>query len=86
MNNLRYEDDVVLVAGSIQELQELVNRVVSKSENAGLVLNVDKAKAMKIETDFQSDENILINGETFEEIDRYNYLGATTTATYDVLN
>ena len=36
MNNLRYVDDVALIAGSIQELQELVNRVVSKSEKTGL--------------------------------------------------
>ena len=36
MNNLRYADDIVSIAESVQELQELVNRVVSKSEKAGL--------------------------------------------------
>ena len=80
MNNLRYADDVVLNTGSMQELQELVNRVVSKSEKAGLFLNVDKTKVMKIDTD---NERLLINGETVEEINHYNCLGATRTATYD---
>ena len=83
MNNLRYADDVVLITGSMQELQELVNRVVSKSEKAGLFLNVDKTKVMKIETDVPNDESLLINGETVEEINHYNYIGATITATYD---
>ena len=83
MNNLRYADVVVLIAGSMQELQELVNRVVWKSEKAGLFLNVDKTKVMKIETDFPSDENIFINGETVIEINHYNYLGATIITSYD---
>ena len=39
MNNLRYANDVGLIAGSMQELQELVNRVASKSEKAGLFLD-----------------------------------------------
>ena len=38
---------------------------------------------MKIETDIPNDESLLINGETVEEINHYNYLGATMTATYD---
>ena len=83
MNNLRYADDVVLIAGSMQELQELVNRVISKSEKAGLFLNIDKTGVMNIETDVPNDESLLINGETVEEINHYNYLGATITATYD---
>ena len=31
ITNLRYADDVVLIAGSMQELQELVDRVVAES-------------------------------------------------------
>ena len=56
VNNWRYADDVVLIAWSLQELQELVNRAVSKSEKAGLFLNVDKTKVVKIQTDSHSDE------------------------------
>ena len=83
MEDLRYADDFVLIAGSIQELQELVKRVVSKSEKVGLFLNVDKTKVMKIETNSHSDESLVINGETVEEINHYYYLGATTTTSYD---
>ena len=67
----------------MQELQELVNRVISKSEKAGLFLNIDKTEVVKIETDVPNDESLLINRETVEEINHYNYLGATITATYD---
>ena len=67
----------------MQELQELVNRVPSKSENVKHFLNIDKINVMKIETNFPSDENILINGETVEEMNYYNYLAATTATTYD---
>ena len=67
----------------MQELQELVNRVPSKSENVKHFMNVDKINVMKIETNFPSDENILINGETVEEMNYYNYLEATTATTYD---
>ena len=83
MNKLRCADDVVLIPGSMQELQELLNIVVLKSEKAGIFLNVTKIKVMKIETNFPSDENILINGEAVEKINHFNYLGATTTTTYD---
>ena len=83
VNNLRYADDVILIAESMQELQELVNRVVSKSKKAELFLNLDKAKVMKIETDSSSDNSLVINGETVEEINHYNYLGATITTGYD---
>ena len=82
MNNMRYADDAVLIAGSMQEIQELVNRVVSKSDKAGLLLNVDKTKVMKIEANSPSDKSLVINGETVEEINHYNYLGATITTAY----
>ena len=48
INNLRYADDVVLLATSMQELQNLTDKVKDASEAAGLFLNVNKAKAMKV--------------------------------------
>ena len=36
INDLRYVDDVVLIAGSVNELQELVNRVRDASIHFGL--------------------------------------------------
>ena len=61
---MRCADDVVLIAGSMQEVQELVSRIVLKSEEAGIYLNEEKTKFIKIETDCPSVENLVINGET----------------------
>ena len=57
--NLSYADDVVLISGSIQELQGLVSRTTLKSEEVGLYLNVEKTKVMKIETDSPNNENLV---------------------------
>ena len=40
--NLRYADDVVLPASSMQELEILVTRVKDASEQSGLLLNTQK--------------------------------------------
>ena len=48
ITNLRYADDVVLIAGGIEEWQELVNRVNRDSVRFGLSLNASTTKVMKI--------------------------------------
>ena len=44
INNLRYADDVVLIAMSEAELQELIDRVTIASETVGLTINTAKNK------------------------------------------
>ena len=44
--NLRYADNITLMAESEEELKSLVMRVQEKSENAGLKLNIQKSKIM----------------------------------------
>ena len=44
MTNLRYADDTTLLAGTKEDLTELVERVRRASEKAGLYLNVGKTK------------------------------------------
>ena len=48
ISNLRYADDIVLIAGSMEELQDLVNRVKVSSLLFGLKLNASKTKEVKI--------------------------------------
>jgi len=48
ITKLRYADDTLLIVGSMTELQELVERVRTRSEAARLFLNAKKAKVMKI--------------------------------------
>ena len=42
INNLRYADDITLMAESKEELRSLLLRVKEESERAGLKLNIKK--------------------------------------------
>ena len=46
INNLRYADDITLMAESKEELKSLLMRGKEESEKAGLKLNVQKTKIM----------------------------------------
>ena len=45
-NNLRYADDITLMAESKEELKSLLMGVKKESEKAGLKLNIQKTKIM----------------------------------------
>ena len=45
-NNLRYADDITLMAESEEELKSLLMKVKEESEKAGLELNIQKTKIM----------------------------------------
>ena len=44
INNLRYADDITLMAESEEELKSLLKKVKEKSEKTGLKLNFHKTK------------------------------------------
>ena len=70
ITNLRYADDIILLAISEAELQELVDRKYS------LLINVDKTKVMA------SDGiacRILIQNELLEQVDTFPCLGSLIT-------
>ena len=46
INNLRYADDIFLMAESKEELKSLLMKVKEESEEAGLKLNIQKTKIM----------------------------------------
>ena len=46
INNLRYADDTTLMAESEEELKNLLMKVIEKSENVDLKLNIQKTKIM----------------------------------------
>ena len=46
INNLRYANDITLIAESKEELRSLLLRVKEESERAGLKLNIRKTKIM----------------------------------------
>lgn len=74
INNLRYADDMVLIATKSKDLQKLVEDVEKQSEVMGLSLNVKKTKIMcvnRISIKF----NILCKNNSLQQVDSYCYLG-----------
>ena len=45
INNLRYADDITLMAESEEELKSLLMKVKEKSEKSGLKLNIQKIRS-----------------------------------------
>ena len=64
INNLRYADDITLMAESEEELKSLLVKVKEESEKVGVKLNVQKTKIMASGpiTSWQ------INGKTVETV------------------
>ena len=64
INNLRYVDDINLMAESEEELKSLLMKVKEKSVKVGLKLNIQKTKIMASSpiTSWQ------IDGETIETV------------------
>ena len=48
INNLRYADDTTFLAESEEELKSLLMKVKEESEKAGLKLNIQKVKIMRM--------------------------------------
>ena len=76
INNLRYADDITLMAESEEELKSLLMKVKEGSEKVGLKLNIQKAKIMASDpiSSWQ------IDGETVETVADLIFLGSKITA------
>ena len=72
VNNLRYADDITLMAESEKELKSLLKEAKEESENVGLKLNIQKMKIMASGpiTSWQ------IDGETVETVSDFIFGGA----------
>jgi len=68
---LRYADDIILLAGSPEELLDLINRVNKASGTYDLQINLDKTKTMGLKGDMC---NCFINGSRIEQEDKFPYL------------
>ena len=64
INNLRYADDMTLMADSEEELKSLLMKVKEESEKVGLKLNIQKTKIM-VSSPITSWQ---IDGETIETV------------------
>ena len=79
IHNLRYADDITLMAESEEELNVLLMKVKEESEKFGLKHNIQKRKIMASGpiTSWQ------IDGETVETVTQFILLGSKITAELD---
>jgi len=79
INNLRYADDITLMAESQEELKSLLMKVKEGSEKVGLKLNIQKTKVMASSPIISWQ----IDGETMETVTDFIFLGSKVTASGD---
>ena len=79
INNLRYADDITLMAESDEELKNLLMKVKEESEKVGLKLNIQKTKMIASGpiTSWQ------IDGETMETVADFTFVASKITADGD---
>ena len=79
ISNLRYADDITLMAETEEELKCLLMKVKDESEKVGLKLNIQKVKLMASGpiTSWKIDR------ETVETVSDFIYLGSKITADGD---
>ena len=75
IDNLRYADDITLMAECEEEIKSLMMKVKEESEKAGLKLSIHKTKIMASSpiTSWQ------IDGETMETVTDFIFLGSKIT-------
>ena len=79
INNLRFADDIILMAESEEELKSLLMKVKVENEKAGLKLNIQKMKIMA-SGPITSWE---IDGETVETVAAFIFWGSKISADGD---
>jgi len=68
ITNLRYADDIILLATLEAELQELMDRLDRVSRRYSLLINVDKTKVMASDG---TACRVLIQNELLEQVDTF---------------
>ena len=77
LTNIRYADDTILVAESVDKLRQLLQSLSSKCSEYGMSLNQNKTKVMVLDgEDANENINIAVQGSILEQIEGYSYLGS----------
>ena len=79
INNVRYADDITLMAESKEELKSLLMKVKEESEKAGLKFNIQKTKIMASGPSTSWE----IDGETVDTVSDFIFLGSKITTDGD---
>ena len=81
INNLRYADDIVLIAGREEELQDLVHTINQESGIMGLSPNIKKTETMAISKKKDPPTcAIRIGNKLLKQVHNFKYLGTRISA------
>ena len=83
LKDLRFADDIALIADSEDDLQTLIQQVHAVSKKYGMEISIPKTKAMIFSRDDQLQVNIKLDGTSLEQVNRFKYLGVTLTPSND---
>ena len=83
LTNLRYADDIVLIASSEEALQDLLDRTVTAGQRFGLKINTQKTKVMRLGG---GPVNVTVEGAQLEQVTEFRYLGFSLTDSSECRN
>ena len=72
LNNLRFADDIVILAKNRNELEIMAEDLRRESAKVGLSMNLSKTKII---TNIENFEYIKLEGREVEVVSEYKYLG-----------
>jgi len=74
LTDLRFADDVALIASSVKDMEVQLNDLNRESKKCGLKMHKGKTKYM---TNYETIDTIKIEHSVVEKVDEYKYLGQT---------
>ena len=78
--NLRFADEIDLIAGTLDELQLITNKLYISLAAYGMEISQEKSKVMVNERDqVELPRKITMGGKILEMVDKFKYLGVTLT-------
>ena len=75
ISNLRFTDDIDLITGTEEELQELTTTLERRVRAYRIEISAEKSKVM-VNSRITPRSTILMNGERLEEVKSLKYLGS----------
>lgn len=78
INNIRYANDTIVLAENIQDLQDMMDRIVQCSESFDLSMNTAKTKVL-VFSKTPMHVHLTIKGITVEQVPSFKYLGTIVT-------
>ena len=82
ISNLQFADDIDLIAGTEEELQELTTTLERRARAYGMEISAEKSKIM-VNSRIPPITAILMNGERLEEVKSFKYIGSIISSDGD---